>query len=102
MTQENPLVSIALCTYNGERYLARQLDTLIEQDYPNLEIIITDDVSSDGTLEILKQYREKDSRIQFHQNAENLGFIKNFEFYISMPLLIICIYNSVIIFYFLR
>ena len=73
------LVSIALCTYNGEAYIKEQLDSLIDQTYPNCEIIIVDDCSKDGTVGILKQYADKYPQIKLHINGENLGYTKNFE-----------------------
>lgn len=75
----NPLVSIALCTYNGERFLAEQLDSIINQTYKNIEIIVVDDCSSDGTLNILQSYSERYPNFKIHQNDMNLGYIKNFE-----------------------
>lgn len=71
-------VSIAVCTYNGEKYLREQINSLIHQTYQNLEIIIVDDKSSDNTLEILKSYAQKDERIKLFQNEHNLGFVQNF------------------------
>ncbi|MEA1916325.1 MAG: glycosyltransferase family 2 protein [Campylobacterota bacterium] len=79
----NKLVSIAMCTYNGERFINEQLDSILNQTYKNLEIIITDDCSSDKTVEIIREYEKSDSRIKFHQNEKNLGFVKNFEKAIS-------------------
>ena len=73
-----PLVSIALCTFNGEKYLAEQLDTLITQTYPNIEIIVVDDCSTDSTLKILKEYESR-NLIRLYQNEKNIGFSKNFE-----------------------
>ena len=78
-----PLVSIALCTYNGERYITSQLDTIINQTYPNIEIIVVDDGSTDQTLSILKTYEEA-GKIKLYKNQTNLGFIKNFEKAISL------------------
>lgn len=74
-----PLVSIVLCTYNGEAYLAAQMETLLAQTYPHLEIIVSDDASTDNTFYMLKEYAASDQRIQLHQNKSNLGFNKNFE-----------------------
>jgi glycosyltransferase involved in cell wall biosynthesis len=79
-----PLVSIAMCTYNGEHFLREQMDSLIAQDYPNLEIIITDDCSTDCTVKILREYEKKHSHITVIQNEKNLGFKKNFEKAISL------------------
>lgn len=74
-----PLVSVALCTYNGEKFLAEQLESLINQSYRNLEIIITDDRSSDRTWEILNFFANRDQRVILIQNEKNLGYVKNFE-----------------------
>jgi glycosyltransferase involved in cell wall biosynthesis len=76
---QQPLISVAVCTYNGERFLREQLDSLIRQDYPNLEIIVSDDCSSDATLEILEEYAETHTQITVFQNSSNLGFVRNFE-----------------------
>ena len=74
-----PLISIALCTFNGEPYLREQLDSLLRQDYPRLEIIAIDDASTDATPDILGEYAARDPRLQAHRNPSNLGFRRNFE-----------------------
>ena len=74
-----PLISVVMATYNGERFLAEQLDSIFLQSYPNIELIIVDDVSVDGTVAIIKSYCEKHSNIRLYVNDENLGYIKNFE-----------------------
>jgi glycosyltransferase involved in cell wall biosynthesis len=74
-----PLVSIALCTYNGGKFLAQQLDTLINQTYKNIEIIALDDCSTDETFSILSAYGKKYSNFFVYRNEKNLGFLKNFE-----------------------
>lgn len=73
------MVSVALCTYNGAKYLRRQLDTLVGQTYPSLEIVVVDDGSADDTVAILNEYAARYPFIKIHQNAQNLGYIKNFE-----------------------
>jgi len=73
-----PLVSILLATYNGEAYLEEQINSLLLQDYPNIEIIACDDASTDNTFEILLQF-EKYTNFHIYRNAQNLGYIKNFE-----------------------
>ncbi len=78
------LVSIAMCTYNGQRFIKEQLDSILNQTYANLEIIIVDDCSSDKTVDILNEYAANDKRIIFHQNKTNLGYLKNFEKAISL------------------
>ncbi|HWB90322.1 MAG TPA: glycosyltransferase family 2 protein [Puia sp.] len=75
----NPLVSVVLGTYNGETYLREQLDSVVAQTYPHIEIIIVDDGSSDGTVPLLREYAARDPRIKVYVNEKNLGFIRNFE-----------------------
>jgi glycosyltransferase involved in cell wall biosynthesis len=77
--KNGPLVSIALCTYNGSRYLAQQLDTLVAQTYKNIEIVVVDDCSTDDTVAILKDYASKYPQFKIYQNEKNLGFTGNFE-----------------------
>lgn len=84
MEPNKPLVSIALCTYNGETFLREQLDSLVNQSYTNLEIIALDDKSTDGTLQILNDYQEKYPVIKVFENEYNLGYTKNFEKAISI------------------
>lgn len=79
-----PLVSIAMCTYHGERYLQEQIDTLLGQTYPNIEIVAVDDASTDNTVNILEENSKKDSRIRFFINEKNIGYNKNFEKAISL------------------
>ena len=71
-------VSVALATYNGERFLAKQMDSLLAQDYPNLEIVISDDCSTDGTWDILQSYASRDPRIRLLPREKNLGYVQNF------------------------
>lgn len=75
----NKLVSVAMATYNGEKYLTEQLDSILNQNYPIYEIIVVDDGSSDRTLNILNSYKEKYSNIKVYPNPENLGVVKSFE-----------------------
>ena len=77
--ENTPLVSIAVCTYNGERFLSKQIDSIINQRYTNLEIVISDDCSRDSTRQLLQAYQEKDARIKLYLNKQNLGYTKNFE-----------------------
>ena len=74
-----PLVSIVMCTYNGERFLRSQVDSILTQTYSNLELLIVDDASTDNTRSILQEYKGKDPRVQLHFNERNLGYNRNFE-----------------------
>ena len=73
------LVSIVVCTYNGEKYLREQLDSLLAQTYPLYEIIIQDDGSTDDTWTIIEEYAAKFPRlIRGIKNSHNLGWNQNF------------------------
>jgi glycosyltransferase involved in cell wall biosynthesis len=72
-------VSIVMCTYNGEPFVARQLQTICGQTYTNLEIIVVDDCSTDNTWQQINEFARRDSRIKAYRNTVNLGIAKNFE-----------------------
>lgn len=74
-----PLISVALCTYNGARYLREQLDSLFAQTYSNMEIVAVDDCSTDRTVELLREYQRRDARLRVSLNPHNVGFVRNFE-----------------------
>jgi len=76
----NPEIEILMATYNGEKYVREQIDSIIHQTYENWKLLIRDDNSTDKTLEILKEYEKKDKRIKVIEDKKgNLGFVKNFE-----------------------
>ena len=76
MMNEYPKVNILLSSYNGEKYIAEQLESLLSQTYPNIEVFIRDDGSADNTREILNRYFDNE---RFHITlGENVGFIKSF------------------------
>jgi glycosyltransferase involved in cell wall biosynthesis len=66
-----PLVSIVLPTYNGSKYLAKSIESCLNQTYSNIELIIVDDCSKDSTPDIVKSYLTKDGRIQYIRNEKN-------------------------------
>jgi glycosyltransferase involved in cell wall biosynthesis len=68
-----------LCTYNGERFLEAQINSLLQQTYPNIEIVVSDDHSTDATKDILQQYAT-DTRFKITWQRKNLGAIHNFEY----------------------
>ena len=78
------MISIALTTYNGEKYIQEQIDSIMSQTITDFELIITDDLSSDRTFEILTSYAKKDNRVKPYRNEHNLGYPKNFEKAISL------------------
>ncbi len=71
-------VSIVLCTYNGEKYIEEQLNSLINQTYDYDEIIVQDDASTDRTFDIVTTMAKKNSRIKIFRNSKALGINTNF------------------------
>jgi glycosyltransferase involved in cell wall biosynthesis len=68
-----------MATYNGALFLRTQLDSLLRQTYPYLEIIVVDDGSTDDTLSILREYASAHPHIHIYPNDRNLGYVRNFE-----------------------
>lgn len=75
----NEKIDVLMATYNGEKYLKDQIDSILNQTYKNIHLIISDDCSTDKTREILKSYEENERVSVFYQE-KNLGYVKNFEF----------------------
>lgn len=75
----NEKIDVLMATYNGEKYLKEQIDSILNQTYQNIHLIISDDCSTDKTREILKTYEENE-RISVFYQEKNLGYVKNFEF----------------------
>ena len=73
-------IDILLITYNGEKYIEEQVESILNQTYKNIRLIISDDCSKDKTAEILKKYEKKDNRIKLYIQEKNLGVVKNIEF----------------------
>jgi GT2 family glycosyltransferase len=65
------LISVAIVTYNNGRFIRRCLEAVLEQHYPHLEVIVIDNASTDGTMDILGQFED---RCRIHYNQENIGF----------------------------
>ena len=77
---QDKTIEILMATYNGEKYISEQINSIINQTYKNWKLLIRDDGSKDETLEILKEYEKKDKRINILRDTKgNLGFVKNFE-----------------------
>ncbi len=74
-----PLITIALCTYNGERYLREQVESLLAQTGVRIEIIAVDDASQDGTPAVLQDFARRDPRMSVFANPQNLGPSGSFE-----------------------
>jgi glycosyltransferase involved in cell wall biosynthesis len=78
MATTNPLVSIGLPVFNGQRYIQEAIDSILAQTFTDFELIICDNASTDETGAICRQYAEKDARIRYHRNDINIGMAPNF------------------------
>ncbi len=70
-----PLVSVLICAYNVEPYLQETLNALLGQTYQNLEIVLVNDGSTDGTLGIAESFARKDSRFKVLSHSKNIGIV---------------------------
>ena len=68
-----PLVSVIMPVYNGEKYLAEAIDSILVQTFTDFELLIVDDGSQDNSAEIIRSYVKRDSRIRFFQQEQNEG-----------------------------
>jgi len=74
---ETPLVTIMIPVYNREQIVCRALNATLAQTYNNLEVVVCDNASTDGTWDTLQQYANKDSRVKIYRNETNLGPVRN-------------------------
>lgn len=77
--EDPPLASIGLPVFNEARYIDATLRCLRGQDYPRLEILVSDNASTDGTLQVCRRHADEDSRIRIRAQPRNLGALPNFE-----------------------
>lgn len=79
-----PRVTIGLPVYNGENFLSEAIESLRSQTFENLELIVADNASNDGTEEIVRAASAGDSRIVYHRHPHNLGAAANYNFTVEM------------------
>lgn len=83
MNKVQPTVSIGMPIYNGQRYLREALDSLLEQDYSDFELILSDNASTDKTREICEEFAARDKRVRYYRQSSNCGVFANTEFLIN-------------------
>lgn len=79
-----PLLTVGMPIYNGASTLTFALDSLLAQTYKNFQIIISDNASTDETREICERYQEKDKRIRYHRQEQNIGALHNFNYVLEI------------------
>ena len=77
MTQEKPHVSIGLPVFNGEEFLEKAIESLLQQTYTDFELIISDNASTDRTREICEAFAAEDGRVHYYRNQKNIGAVQN-------------------------
>jgi len=80
MSENKPKISIGLPVFNEEELLENRIKSILDQNYKNFEIIISDNASTDQTAEICKKYEKIDPRIKFFRQGKNMGPYWNFNF----------------------
>jgi glycosyltransferase involved in cell wall biosynthesis len=77
---KQPLVSVSMPAYNAEIYISESIESVLNQNYQNFELLVCNDGSTDRTLEIIKSYQKKDPRIKVFSMRENIGLasVRNF------------------------
>ncbi len=78
MKRSVPRLGIGLPVYNGERYLAEAIESILAQTFDDFELIICDNASTDRTAEICKGFAARDARVHYHRNQTNLGAAPNY------------------------
>jgi len=78
-----PKISVLLPCYEQARFLPEALDSILRQDFENLEVIASDDASSDNTFSILQDYARRDPRIRIFHQSVNMGMVENWNFCLS-------------------
>ena len=73
-----PTCLVLMCTYNGERFLREQIDSILAQRGVEVFIKAADDRSSDGTVQILEEYRSRNANFDYYVNSVNKNFTYNF------------------------
>jgi glycosyltransferase involved in cell wall biosynthesis len=80
MTIHRPKVSIGMPVYNGEPYVTAAVESILTQTYQDLELIISDNASTDGTREICESYAKCDPRVRYVRQKENQGAARNYNY----------------------
>lgn len=80
LNNKTPLVSVGMLVYNEDKYITKSIESILQQDYKNLELIITDNCSQDNTQKICLQYAKKDDRVRYYRCRCNIGTLRTFNF----------------------
>ncbi len=79
MAERHPLISILIPNFNYAKYVATAVDSALAQSYPNFEVVVSDNRSTDGAWELLNERYGNEPRVRLYQNATNIGMARNFD-----------------------
>lgn len=79
-----PLVTIGLAVYNGERFIAQAIESVLGQTFDDFRLIISDNASTDGTADICRRFVRQDARVDYHRNDTNIGMPGNYNLVFGM------------------
>ncbi len=74
---QRPIVSVLMTAYNREKYIAEAIESVMESTFTDFELVVVDDCSNDGTVDIAKKYEAEDKRVKVYVNERNLGDYPN-------------------------
>jgi glycosyltransferase involved in cell wall biosynthesis len=77
-SSERPLVGLGMPVFNGGRYIAEAVQSILAQSYENLELVICDNASTDTTEEICRDFAARDPRVRYNRNPQNIGAHPNY------------------------
>ncbi len=78
MHRRQPLVSVGIPTYNRGALLRRAIESVLSQDYDNIELVISDNASTDGTQALCEEFSRRDGRVRYYRQPTNQGLTANF------------------------
>ncbi len=82
--KKNPEITLGLLVYNGDRYVAQTIESLLSQTYGDFELVISDNASTDGTEELCRSFAGRDKRISYIRQSQNIGAMRNFNYLASL------------------
>lgn len=83
MKTENASIDIIILTYRRPQFLKREIESLLNQSFPDFNVYIYDDASNDETGDIVREFMEKDHRVHYHCHKSNMGMVRNYNFGLS-------------------
>jgi glycosyltransferase involved in cell wall biosynthesis len=84
MDHETPRLSVGMPVYNGERFIAQAIESILSQTFRDLELVICDNASTDSTEQICREYAGRDQRVRYYRNPQNYGASRNYNLVVEL------------------